>query len=128
MRARVVPVLATALALVLGGVARCVGSAEASGHRAAETSRGTDPYPLRAWMRDNMAPSMVERDVAGLVRAFARAAELAPEGYRSWAAIARGGAESAARGEFEGARQACKQCHDEFRERYRAERRSAPLP
>ncbi|MGD0678424.1 MAG: hypothetical protein ABSC94_23705 [Polyangiaceae bacterium] len=81
---------------------------------------GLADCPLQAWMKANMTPSILAEDAPRLVRAFARLAELSPPAYTSWRAIALRGAESASLGDMEGARRACKTCHDEHRARYRS--------
>jgi len=89
--------------------------------------RGPTNYPLQAWMKANMATAVAAGDVARLPRAFSRVMALAPPGYERWGATAQSGLEAAQRGDLETAKHACKECHDEYRGRYRNEWRTRPM-
>jgi hypothetical protein len=121
-----------AVALALGGCSRAAD--EASRDTSAPPGRGLacgedgqPDCPLQAWMKSNMSPAMRAGDGPRLETAFARAAQLAPDGYPTWGTIARSGAEAAARVDLAGVRSACKACHDEHRARFRLEMRSVAL-
>jgi hypothetical protein len=89
---------------------------------------GEADCPLQGWMKATMTPAVTAADFARLERGFRRVADLAPPGYATWNTAALAGADAAARGDLEGARRACKACHDDSRPRYRRELRSRPLP
>ncbi len=89
---------------------------------------GQPPCPLQGWMKANMTPAMNAADVDRLKRAFLRTVDLGPPQYATWRTIALAGADAASRSDLEGARRACKQCHDEHRAHYRAELRARRLP
>lgn len=91
-------------------------------------ARGND-CPLQGWMKANATPAMSTSDRRGLERAFERIATLDPNAreYPRWREIANAGSRASRSNDLEGARLACKECHDAYRERYRAERRAAPL-
>jgi hypothetical protein len=89
---------------------------------------GQSDCPLQGWMKANMTPAVTTGDFVRLERGFRRIAELAPEGYPSWRTAALAGADAASHGDAEGARRACKTCHDDSRARYRRELRTRALP
>jgi hypothetical protein len=78
-------------------------------------------------MKSNAGPAMSARDADAVAAAFDRIAAFAPPGYPSWASIAKDGAAAARAQELEAARAACRSCHEQYRPRYREERRGAPL-
>jgi hypothetical protein len=78
-------------------------------------------------MRTNAAPASASDDRAALAMIFDRIARFAPPGYGSWASIANDGATAARVGDLSVARKACSACHSQFRARYKAEMRAAPL-
>lgn len=51
-----------------------------------------------------------------------------PPGYDAWRDIAQRGLADAKKGDVDGARFVCKECHDRYRERYRTELRGRHLP
>jgi hypothetical protein len=81
-------------------------------------------------MKANASPALSAADFERLDRAFDRMTALEPKAaaYAHWADIARAGGRAARSQDLDGARLACKRCHDEYRDRYRTDRRSAPLP
>jgi hypothetical protein len=89
---------------------------------------GQPDCPLQGWMKATMTPAISAGDLVRLERDFKRIADFAPPDYGRWKAISGAGADAAAHGDIEGARQACKSCHDEFRARYRRELRARALP
>lgn len=84
-------------------------------------------FPLQSWMEGNLAPAMKNGDGPALVRAFTRLQGFAPPGYDGWRDIAQRGLADAQKGDVDSARFVCKECHDRYRERYRAELRGRPL-
>ena len=93
---------------------------------------GTRPLPdcpLQAWMKGNVASRLNNADTAGLEGAFKRMSAFAPgAGFEEWTAMSTEGARAAHAGDLDGARQACKSCHNRYREAYRASFRARPLP
>lgn len=94
---------------------------------------GQPPCPLQGWMEQNVQPAVENRDAAALGAALEKIAQLAPdpswnEGENSWSQIALDHAAKAKAGDFQGARASCKGCHKIWRERYREEHRTRPLP
>jgi hypothetical protein len=86
------------------------------------------PCPLQSWMDAHLAQSLQSGRLDRLVEPLEALALAAPPRYSAWGSIARAGATSAARNEPEGVRAACGRCHIAFRDRYRGEMRSSPLP
>lgn len=94
---------------------------------------GQPHCPLQQWMEDNVTPAVEAGDVARVGAALTKIATFAPAPAwnaetPSWRGIAEAGAARAAAGDMRGARAACKQCHQAFKERYRAEFRTRPVP
>ena len=80
-------------------------------------------------MKRVMAPASSNEDGAELAKALGYVADHAPAGagYAGWPAIARDGAAKAKAGDIDGAKSACKQCHDAYKEKYRKEMRDRPF-
>lgn len=94
---------------------------------------GQPHCPLQQWMEDNVTPAVEAGDNAALAAALTKIATFAPDpswnaGATSWRGISEAAATKARNGDFRGARAACKQCHEAFRERYRTEFRTRPVP
>lgn len=94
---------------------------------------GQPHCPLQQWMEDNVTPAVEAGDTARLGAALTKIATFAPapawnSGTPSWRGIAEEGAARAAAGDMRGARAACKSCHQAFKDRYRAEFRTRPVP
>jgi hypothetical protein len=83
--------------------------------------------PLQAWMKANMAHQAMDGDVKAVERGFTKLAGTCLDGYPDWSSTAQAAAVAAHRGDLEAARRGCKQCHEEYRAKYRAERRAAPF-
>jgi hypothetical protein len=95
--------------------------------------RGQPKCPLEAWMEEEVEAAAEAGDAGRLAAAYEKMARFAPEpswneGPNAWQAIAEAAAAKARAGDLRGARAACKQCHQAWRERYRAEHRARPLP
>ena len=117
---------AMALAIVAGLAAAC-SDEDARPQPPAQAIQADVGSPLRAWMRSNAQRPLVDGNLAAVTVAFERIETFAPPGYEGWAADATRGAAAARKGDQEALRAACKQCHDDFRERYRGEYRSRAL-
>lgn len=82
--------------------------------------------PLSAWMTGNATPALAHADFAKLAYVFEHIAQSAPRqpGFERWTAIARDGLAASARHDVEGARRACKECHDTMRAEYKKAQRA----
>jgi hypothetical protein len=88
---------------------------------------GLPDCPLQGWMKANALRAMSAGDLPRLETAFDRIASFEVSGYPEWKSIAASGKRAAVEGDLEGARRACKQCHDAYRAKYREARRAQPL-
>lgn len=83
---------------------------------------GTKPQPdcpLQAWMKSNANPPMAAADTPALGDVFDNIVKFAPPGYSNWASISRDGAKAARLGKLDGAKAACRGCHDQYKAKYR---------
>ncbi|HQY62547.1 MAG: hypothetical protein IPF92_14895 [Myxococcales bacterium] len=83
---------------------------------------GTKPLPdcpLQAWMKAHANPPMAAGDTPGLGDVFDQMVNLGPPGYTNWASISRDGAKAAKLGKLDGAKAACRSCHDQYKAKYR---------
>jgi hypothetical protein len=92
-----------------------------------------DDCPLQHWMKQNMKPPMKAKDWQGMADSLERAALLAPAdyaktGYVNWVSIAKDGANAARAAELDAVKAACRGCHQQYKNKYRAEMRLRVLP
>ena len=90
-------------------------------------------FPLQVWMKENMNPPMKAKNWLGMADSLERAAQLAPPnyattGYVNWVSIAKDGANAARAADMDAVKAACRGCHEQYKNKYRAEMRSRPLP
>lgn len=95
--------------------------------------KGLPDCPLQGWMKANMNPPMKSSDWQGIAEALEHAAKLAPpdyakSGYTNWVSISEDGANAARAAELNAVKAACRGCHDQYKNKYRAEMRARPLP
>jgi hypothetical protein len=86
--------------------------------------------PLKAWMKANCAAAVTAGDLDALGYAFDRIATFAPPesaGFANWVSIARDGADAARAASMVGVKGACRGCHQQYKDRYRATLRARPL-
>jgi hypothetical protein len=88
--------------------------------------------PLAHWMKEHAAPAILQGDIYALAAAFDTIATYAPKtpppAYANWVSIAKDGAAAARAASLEGAKGACRGCHSQYRNTYKAEMRARPLP
>jgi len=88
--------------------------------------------PLAHWMKEHAAPAILQGDIYALAAAFETIATFAPKApppaYANWVSIAKDGAAAARAASLEGAKGACRGCHSQYRNTYKAEMRARPLP
>jgi hypothetical protein len=83
---------------------------------------GTKPQPdcpLQGWMKANANAPMAAADTPALGDVFDNIVKFAPPGYSNWASISRDGAKAARLGKLDGAKAACRACHDQYKAKYR---------
>jgi hypothetical protein len=95
--------------------------------------KGQPSCPLQGWMEKQMDEPTKAGDTKALATAFQQVAKFVPDpkwnaGDQGWAAIAKSGADAAAKGDLAGAKATCKTCHKAFRDKYKASFRMQPLP
>lgn len=88
-----------------------------------------DPCPMQKWMRDNVGRPLKMEDKEKVVAGFKTISEHAPPGpgYDDWKKISEDGLKKAAT-DLGAAGEVCKQCHNAYQEKYRAELRDKPWP
>jgi hypothetical protein len=105
-------------------------SVSAAGSPDASPACGDKPLPdcpLKKWMKANTAAAMASQDMDALATAFDQIAAMAPEKYTNWASISRDGAAAARAHNIDGAKGACRGCHEQYKAKYKAEMRDRPL-
>jgi hypothetical protein len=90
-------------------------------------ARDQKPCPMQGWMKRVMAPASSGGDTADLAKALTYVAEHAPPGFTDWTSIAKAGAAKAKEGDGDGAKAACKQCHDAYKDQYKTTMRDRPF-
>jgi hypothetical protein len=90
-------------------------------------ARGQKPCPMQKWMKTVMAAASSSEDGDKLAEALTYVANHPPPGFTAWAALATGGAKKAKAGDLDGAKVSCKQCHDQFKDKYKTTLRDRPF-
>jgi hypothetical protein len=127
------PVLASNAASEAGEDARTAATSFEGALQSAPADSGPSlvEAPLLHFMRDHVATAMRQGDATALAAAFDQIAAFAPKGpppeYANWASIAKDGAAAARAASVDGARGACRGCHSQYRNAYKADMRARPL-
>ena len=94
-----------------------------------------NPCPLQKWMRQNMAAANSSGDMAALATDFDKVSKMAPDpkwngsdAKANWDAIAKAGIAAAKANDAAAVKAACKSCHDTFKDKYKAQFRTKPVP
>jgi hypothetical protein len=90
-------------------------------------AKGQKPCPMQKWMKTVMAGASSSGDGARLAEALTYVEKHPPPGFTSWASIAADGAKKARADDIDGAKASCKQCHDQFKSKYKATLRDRPF-
>lgn len=124
------------LATWIAGVALGCTETRASTSRPSEAVRapvtecggkGLPDCPMQGWMKDSVRAYMNAGDHARLAEALDKLAAHVPAGYSGWELVSKRAADAARAGDMTAVRTECKTCHDQFREKFRAEMRGAAL-
>jgi hypothetical protein len=111
-----------------GGVSAGVGAGAGAGVGVGGgTFDDAGEFPLKTWMKANMAAGVNHGDFGGLTVALEKLATWAPPGYPFWASIARDGADAARSQDIDAVRGACRGCHSQYRDQYKRELRGRPI-
>jgi hypothetical protein len=86
--------------------------------------------PLGMWMKPNMGAPLAGQDFATLQKNFEFVGGKPPPSgdYPQWGAFAKAGSAAAAKQDATAVKAACKQCHDNYKEKYRKEFAARPFP
>jgi hypothetical protein len=94
-----------------------------------------NPCPLQKWMRQTMSAANASGDFPGLASAFEKLSHVAPDpkwngsdAKQHWDAIARAGRDAAKASDAAGVKAACKACHDNYKDKYKANFRLNSAP
>ena len=103
------------------------GSAAAGAKKFDCGAKGQKPCPMQGWMKSVMAAASSSGEGAKLAQALEYVAGHAPPGYGNWSTIANAGAAKAKAGDIDAAKASCKQCHDAYKDDYKAKMRDRPF-
>lgn len=81
---------------------------------------------MQGWMKSVMGNAASSGDPKKLSDALAYTAGKPPPGMGQWTSISNAGAAKAKAGDIDGAKASCKQCHDLYKEKYKATMRDKP--
>jgi hypothetical protein len=96
---------------------------------AGSAAAGEAKTPLGKWMKPNMGAPLAGEDYATLQKSLELVASKPPSAdYANWASISKAGAAAAAKQDLAGVKAACKQCHDQYKQKYIAEFPSRAFP
>lgn len=102
-------------------------SAEATGPKTFDCgAKGQKPCPMQGWMKGVMGPATSSGDAEKIAKGLDYIASKPPPGMGSWSSIAKAGAAKAKAGDVDGAKASCKQCHDQYKEKYKTTMRDRP--
>lgn len=90
-------------------------------------AKGQKPCPMQKWMKTVMAGASSSGDGARLAEALTYVARHAPPGYTTWSALATDGAKKARADDIDGAKASCKQCHEQYKKKYKSTLRDQPF-
>lgn len=98
--------------------------------RAADTCGSKDnPCPMQKWMRSYVGTPMQAKDLAGVAAGLEKAADLVKDGaFPEWAALSKAGANAARQGDLGATKASCKDCHDKYKDSYKAKLRTKAVP
>lgn len=90
-------------------------------------AKGQKPCPMQKWMKTVMAGASSSGEGARLAEALTYVANHAPPGFATWSALATDGAKKAKADDIDGAKMSCKQCHDQYKKKYKSTLRDRPF-
>jgi cytochrome c553 len=83
---------------------------------------GEPATPLGKWMKPNVGAALAGQDFGTLQKSLDLVASKPPSGdYPKWAEYSKAGSAAAAKGDVKAIKAACKQCHDDYKEKYKKE-------
>ncbi|WP_437777364.1 hypothetical protein [Sorangium sp. So ce1097] len=90
-------------------------------------AKGQKPCPMQGWMKTVMQSATNSGDGAKIASALEYVAGKPPPGMPKWVEISKDGVEKAKKGDIEGAKASCKNCHDLYKKKYKDELRANPF-
>lgn len=78
-------------------------------------------------MQKNVNPPMNKGDMPALAEALDKIAGFAPPGYTNWASISKDGAAAARSGDTNAAKASCRECHNQYKQKYKSELRGRKI-
>jgi hypothetical protein len=122
--------LAIALGVLLFGVSASVLPRAASADEACGSR--TNPCPLQKWMQDNVGSKLSDGNLDAVATSLDKVATISPDPtWTDWAKFAKDGAAAARKGGdagTQGAKSACKSCHDKYKSDYKTKFRTRAVP
>ena len=92
----------------------------------------TNPCPLQKWMQDNVGSKLSDGNLDAVAASLDKVATMSPDpSWTDWAKFAKDGAAAARKGGDAGtlgAKQACKACHDKYKNDYKTRFRTKAVP
>jgi hypothetical protein len=92
----------------------------------------TNPCPLQKWMQDNVGSKLADGNLDAVANSLDKVATMSPDAsWTDWAKFAKDGAAAARKGGdagTQGAKQACKACHDKYKNDYKTRFRTKAVP
>jgi hypothetical protein len=80
-------------------------------------------------MRTYVGTPMQSKDLASVAAGLDKAADLVKDpGFPEWAALSKAGAEAARKGDVAATKASCKDCHDKYKDAYKAKLRTKAVP
>jgi hypothetical protein len=125
-RTTIVLAALTAATLLLGCNEKTE-SAPAAKKTVACGEKGQQMCPMQGWMKTVMTQASSSGEAGEIAKALGYVAQRSPPGYAQWTTIAEAGVAKAKAGDVDGAKAACKQCHDLYKDRYKQEMRDRPF-
>jgi hypothetical protein len=102
-------------------------STETSGPKTYDCgAKGQKACPMQGWMKGVMGPATSSGDAEKIAKGLDYIAAKPPPGMGNWTSIAKSGAAKAKAGDIDGAKATCKQCHDQYKEKYKTSMRDRP--
>ncbi len=97
---------------------------------AVSVAAGEAKTPLGKWMKPNVGAALAGQDFATLQKSLELVASKPPPGgnYPQWSSIAKAGSAAAAKQDVAAIKATCKQCHDNYKEKYIKEFATRPFP
>jgi hypothetical protein len=90
-------------------------------------AKGQPMCPMQSWMKGHMPAAVADGDGPELGKLFDYIAAHPPPGFGSWSSIAKDGAAKARANDIDGAKAACKSCHQQYKAKYKTEMRDRPF-